>query len=288
MQAWQGQRCPQGRHGDGIQGGPRDPSQPSAAATQLHLGTQPLPCTSSCSHVPYCPGLRMLSVCELLEPCSPCLTSPSPWRKLLPMVAAPTSSHQPIIPMGCPTQHSVHAPQQSQKWHPKPFSCRETHEIQFLTSCLWRGIFGSPTAAHTPGGQIRPSLWVQDGLRGGAEHPCIELQQGDAEHLAEHLGALHIRKRPQNNQTLAPKRGHCWALCTAVPSRQGSAPPRRAPSACAHLLLPTPVVSAVNDLTKRGLNGMTNKRYVTAHASAHSKMICNYLISVMQITPSSP
>lgn len=53
-------------------------------------------------------------------------------------------------------------------------------------------------------------------------------------------------------------------------------------------LLPTSVVSAVNDLTKRGLNGMTNKRYVTAHASAHSKMICNYLISVMQITPSSP
>lgn len=55
-----------------------------------------------------------------------------------------------------------------------------------------------------------------------------------------------------------------------------------------YLLLPTSVVSAVNDLTKRGLNGMTNKRYVTAHASAHSKMICNYLISVMQITPSSP
>lgn len=60
------------------------------------------------------------------------------------------------------------------------------------------------------------------------------------------------------------------------------------PSTSIYLLLPTSVVSAVNDLTKRGLNGMTNKRYVTAHASAHSKMICNYLISVMQITPSSP
>ena len=60
------------------------------------------------------------------------------------------------------------------------------------------------------------------------------------------------------------------------------------PCTSIYLLLPTSVVSAVNDLTKRGLNGMTNKRYVTAHASAHSKMICNYLISVMQITPSSP
>ena len=60
------------------------------------------------------------------------------------------------------------------------------------------------------------------------------------------------------------------------------------PGTSIYLLLPTSVVSAVNDLTKRGLNGMTNKRYVTAHASAHSKMICNYLISVMQITPSSP